>query len=129
MGGSSLIPWITGSELGQGVMIQDGTTTTSHDHDSIFGWLDQDTYSCKLDLLQHFEEERSAVEIIQTAHNPSLRDRLLQGRHAWRWGRIRVVDNQLLEAGKEEGDLELTEEESSTSVTSSKEASEEGVIV
>ncbi len=43
-------------------------------------------------------------------------------------GGIQVDANQLLEAGKEEGDLEFTEEVS-TSVTSLEESSEEGVIV
>jgi hypothetical protein len=149
---SSLPPRFTGSELGQGV-IQDGTTSQecaicletmpagttvrilpcrhSFHHDCIVGWLDQDKDSCplcKFDLRQHFEEQRAAVEIIQTAHN-SWRDRLLQGRRVWRWRRIRTDENQLLEeAGEEGGDLELTEE-SSTLVASSEESSEEGMIV
>jgi hypothetical protein len=81
---------------------------------------------CKFDLRQHFEEQRAAVEIIiPITHINAWRDRLLQGRRLWRWGRIQADENQLLAAGEEEeeGDLELTEEPS-TIINS-----EQGVIV
>ena len=66
---------------------------------------------CKFDLLEHFEEQKEARNIIQPKESSSLKTLMLK---ALRWRRkIETDGNQLLNVDEVigEGDLELIEEQ------------------
>ena len=85
----------------------------SFHHECIIGWLNESKYNCpmcKFDLLEHFEEQKEARNIIQPKESSSLKTIMLK---ALRWRRkIETDGNQLLNVDEVigEGDLELIEE-------------------